>query len=52
MTSMTDSLLIRAGVDPHQLRRMKGRTVLYIAILFLTGISLSFGALAIGNLVG
>ncbi|MEE9329127.1 MAG: hypothetical protein V3V30_03250 [Parvularculaceae bacterium] len=51
MTSMTDTLFIKAGVDAVELRQMKGRTALYIGTLMLVGMSLSFAALAIGNVI-
>ncbi len=52
MTNMTDTLFIKAGVDAEELRQMKGRSVLYVGMLFLVGMSLSFAALTFGNLLG
>ena len=51
MTKMTDTFFINAGVNAQDLQALKGRSLLYIATLFLVGMSLSFAVLTFGNLI-
>ncbi len=52
MTTVTDTILINAGIDAEELRDIKGRTALYIGTLFLAGMALTFAAMTVGNLIG
>lgn len=52
MTTVTDTILINAGVNADELHALKGRTALYIGTLFMTGMAVTFAFMTIGNLIG
>ncbi len=51
MIMMADNFWIKAGINADELKSLKGRGALYIAMFAVAGLSLSFAGMSLVNIV-
>jgi hypothetical protein len=51
MTMMADKIWIKAGINADELKSLKGRSALYIAMVAVAGLSLSFAGMSLVNII-